>query len=121
MGIAPAEWLVAPMVAIGEERAAVLLTDRFGVEGTLEDLGSNHDRNFRVRTGPNEHGYVFKIFNPVIDRGIVIGPRFFAHSTCTAGQLNRLRAFGATASLAVARPFTGRAEADQCLPSTLEL
>lgn len=71
MGISPAEWLVAPMVAIEEERAAALLTERFGVDGTLEELGSNHDRNFRVRTGPDEHGYVFKIFNPVIDRAVL--------------------------------------------------
>ncbi|CAM5589266.1 hypothetical protein SALBM311S_03171 [Streptomyces alboniger] len=71
MGISPAEWLVAPMVAIEEERAAALLTERFGIEGTLEDLGSNHDRNFRVRTGPDEHGYVFKVFNPVIDRAVL--------------------------------------------------
>ncbi|WP_327667800.1 MULTISPECIES: aminotransferase [unclassified Streptomyces] len=71
MGISSAEWLVAPMVAIEEERAAALLTERFGIEGTLEDLGSNHDRNFRVRTGLDEHGYVFKVFNPVIDRAVL--------------------------------------------------
>lgn len=71
MGISPAEWLVAPMVAIEEERAAALLMERFNIEGTLEELGSNHDRNFRVRTGLNEHGYVFKVFNPVIDRAVL--------------------------------------------------
>ncbi|WP_328743816.1 hypothetical protein OHT57_00595 [Streptomyces sp. NBC_00285] len=48
MGISSAEWLVAPMVAIEEERAAALLTERFGIEGTLEDLGSNHDRAPRL-------------------------------------------------------------------------
>src|SRR3982751_1653022 len=71
MGLSPAEWLVAPMVAIPQERAAALLTQRFGVDGTLEELGSNHDRNFRVRTGLDEHGYVFKVFNPVIDRAVL--------------------------------------------------
>lgn len=71
MGTSPAEWLVAPMVAIEEERAAALLRERFGIEGTLEELGSNHDRNFRVRTDPNDHGYVFKVFNPVIDRAVL--------------------------------------------------
>src|SRR4051794_17627949 len=68
MGISPAEWLVEPMVGIDPERAAAFLTERFAVDGTLEDLGSNHDRNFRVRTGRSEPGYVFKVFNPLIDR-----------------------------------------------------
>src|SRR3954452_22755497 len=71
MGISPAEWLVAPMVAVQQEPAAALLAERFGVDGTLEELGSSHDRNFRVRTGPDEHGYVFKVFNPVIDRAVL--------------------------------------------------
>ena len=56
MGISPADWLVAPMPAIDEERAVALLTERFGVEGTLEELGSNHDRTFRVRTGLKRTG-----------------------------------------------------------------
>ena len=71
MGISPADWLVAPMPAIDEERAVALLTERFGVEGTLEELGSNHDRTFRVRTGLKDQGYVFKVFNPVIDRAVL--------------------------------------------------
>src|SRR4051812_35611263 len=71
MVISPADWLVAPMVAIEPGRAAAFVAERFGVDGTLEDLGSNHDRNFRVRTGPDEHGYVFKVFNPVIDRAVL--------------------------------------------------
>jgi 4-aminobutyrate aminotransferase-like enzyme/Ser/Thr protein kinase RdoA (MazF antagonist) len=67
MDISTTGWLVTPIAPIKEERVAAWLADRYGLTGSLEEIGSNHDRNFRVRTGPGEAGYVFKIFNPVID------------------------------------------------------
>ncbi len=68
MDISSVDWLVAPLLPIDEEQVAALVAERYGVEGTIEELGSNHDRNYRVRTRAGENGYVFKIFNPVTDR-----------------------------------------------------
>ncbi|MFJ3670490.1 aminotransferase [Streptomyces sp. NPDC090106] len=61
-GLPVADWLVGPMPAVGEAEVTELLTERFGVRGTLEDLGSQQDRNYRVRTTTGD--YVLKIANP---------------------------------------------------------
>ncbi|MGI5440923.1 aminotransferase [Streptomyces shenzhenensis] len=66
MGSSPAlpalGWLVRPMPPIDEAAAAALLAERFGVRGVLRDLGSQQDRNYRVRTATGD--YVLKIANP---------------------------------------------------------
>ncbi|MFD8935357.1 aminotransferase [Streptomyces sp. NPDC059578] len=63
MAIPSADWLTPPMVAVGAETLTVVLEERFGVRGTLQDLGSQQDLNHRVRT---EDGgdHVLKIANP---------------------------------------------------------
>ncbi|MFF2848431.1 aminotransferase [Streptomyces sp. NPDC058001] len=65
MGFPAAEWLVAAMVPVDEADVAVALKERFGVSGTLADLGSQQDRNYRVRTAAGD--FVFKITNPVTE------------------------------------------------------
>ncbi|WP_456698833.1 aminotransferase [Aeromicrobium sp. P5_D10] len=70
-----ADWQVEPLSPIPEVRAAAFLAERFGVVGTLEQLGSNHDRNFRVRSQPAGDGrgdYVLKFFNPVTDSAALV-------------------------------------------------
>jgi 4-aminobutyrate aminotransferase-like enzyme/Ser/Thr protein kinase RdoA (MazF antagonist) len=70
-----ADWQVEPLSPIAEEAAAGFLSERFGVTGTLERLGSNHDCNFRVRSDPAQDGrrdYVLKFFNPVTDSSALL-------------------------------------------------
>lgn len=67
----PVGWLVTPMIPVGNEQAAVCLAERYGVSGTLEELDSAQDRNFRVRMGPGHDGYVLKMFNPVSDGALL--------------------------------------------------
>ncbi|MET8829878.1 aminotransferase class III-fold pyridoxal phosphate-dependent enzyme [Streptomyces sp. NPDC004610] len=52
------------MAAVGEESLTALLKERFGVVGTLHNLGSQQDLNHRVRTGDGGD-HVLKIANPV--------------------------------------------------------
>ncbi|MER6350823.1 aminotransferase [Streptomyces sp. NPDC001634] len=65
MGFPSADWLVPPMAHLDEADVSAVLTERFGVTGTLHDLGSQQDRNYRVRTTTGE--YVLKIANPAAD------------------------------------------------------
>ena len=70
-----ADWQVEPLSPIAEASAATFLSERFGVTGTLERLGSNHDCNFRVRSDPAQDGardYVLKFFNPVTDSAALL-------------------------------------------------
>ncbi|GAB3267174.1 hypothetical protein [Nocardioides dilutus] len=71
MSVFSSDWQVEPLSPIAEASAATFLSERFGVTGTLERLGSNHDCNFRVRSDPAQdggrHDYVLKFFNPVTD------------------------------------------------------
>ena len=70
MSIFSSDWQVEPLSPIPEASAATFLSEHFGVTGTLERLGSNHDCNFRVRSDPAQDGrrdYVLKFFNPVTD------------------------------------------------------
>lgn len=66
MGFSAADWRVPAMVAVDDTAVAAALWERFGVRGTVRDLGSQQDRNYRVRT---ESGgdHVLKIANPVTD------------------------------------------------------
>lgn len=69
------DWQVDPLSPIPEVRAAEFLAERFGIVGTLERLGSNHDCNFRVRSRPSgdDRGdYVLKFFNPVTDSAALL-------------------------------------------------
>lgn len=70
-----ADWHFEPLSPIPEMHAAAFLAERFGVGGTLERLGSNHDCNFRVRSEPAGDGrgdYVLKFFNPVTDSAALV-------------------------------------------------
>ncbi|MFD3485281.1 aminotransferase [Streptomyces sp. NPDC058665] len=66
MGFSAADWQVPSMVPVDDATVAGVLRERFGVRGTVRDLGSQQDRNYRVRT---ESGgdHVLKIANPVSD------------------------------------------------------
>ena len=75
MSVFSADWLVEPLSPIPEASAATFLSERFGVTGTLERLGSNHDCNFRVRSDAAQDGagdYVLKFFNPVTDSSALL-------------------------------------------------
>lgn len=50
MGIPSADWLVRPIGPVDEAEVSAVLAERFGVTGTVHDLGSQQDRNYRVRT-----------------------------------------------------------------------
>ncbi|MGV9311885.1 aminotransferase [Streptomyces sp. NPDC003691] len=63
MAIPSTDWLIPPMAAVGEDTLAAVLEERFGVRGTLRDLGSQQDLNHRVRT-PDGGDHVLKIANP---------------------------------------------------------
>ncbi|MFE2522109.1 phosphotransferase, partial [Streptomyces mirabilis] len=65
MGIPSADWLVRPIGPVDEAEVSAVLAERFGVTGTVHDLGSQQDRNYRVRTGTGD--YVLKIANPASD------------------------------------------------------
>ncbi|QUC58322.1 aminotransferase [Streptomyces sp. A2-16] len=62
MGLSSTDWLVRPVAPIDEATAAAVLASRFGVRGTVRDLGSQQDRNYRVRGEAGE--YVLKVANP---------------------------------------------------------
>lgn len=66
MGFSAADWQVPSMVSVDDAAVAAALWERFGVRGTVRELGSQQDRNYRVRT---ESGgdHVLKIANPVTD------------------------------------------------------
>jgi 4-aminobutyrate aminotransferase-like enzyme/Ser/Thr protein kinase RdoA (MazF antagonist) len=64
MSAATADWFVPPTPAFGTADAAEVLERRFGVRGTLRDLGSQQDRNFLVRTESGRR-LVLKVANPV--------------------------------------------------------
>lgn len=49
MGLPSTEWLVRPVAPIDEATASAVLAARFGVRGSVRDLGSQQDRNYRVR------------------------------------------------------------------------
>ncbi|WP_216587487.1 aminotransferase [Streptomyces brasiliscabiei] len=51
--------------SVDEAELTALLATRFGVRGTLKDLGSQQDRNYRVRTDAGDH--VLKLANPATD------------------------------------------------------
>ncbi|MET8944009.1 aminotransferase [Streptomyces sp. NPDC004542] len=61
-----ADWLVPAMPHLDEEELSAVLAERYAVTGTLSDLGSQQDRNYRVRTRTGD--YVLKIANPAEDR-----------------------------------------------------
>lgn len=65
MGIPSADWLVRPIGPVDEAEVSAVLAERFGVTGTVHDLGSQQDRNYRVRTETGD--YVLKIANPASD------------------------------------------------------
>ncbi|MGW0420164.1 aminotransferase [Streptomyces sp. NPDC003015] len=62
MGLPSTDWLVRPVAPIDEAAASAVLATRFGVRGTVRDLGSQQDRNYRVRGETGE--YVLKVANP---------------------------------------------------------
>ncbi|MFJ4199951.1 aminotransferase [Streptomyces sviceus] len=62
MGLPSTDWLVRPVAPIDEATASAVLAARFGVRGTVRDLGSQQDRNYRVRGEAGE--YVLKVANP---------------------------------------------------------
>lgn len=64
MGIPSADWLVRPIGPVDEAEVAAVLRSG-SVTGTVHDLGSQQDRNYRVRTGAGD--YVLKIANPASD------------------------------------------------------
>lgn len=49
MGLPSTDWLVRPVAPIDEAGASAVLATRFGVRGTVRDLGSQQDRNYGVR------------------------------------------------------------------------
>ncbi|NEC89961.1 aminotransferase [Streptomyces sp. SID12501] len=55
--------------SIDEADLTTLLAERFGVRGTLKDLGSQQDRNYRVRTETGD--YVLKLANPASDPALL--------------------------------------------------
>lgn len=61
MGLPSTDWLVRPVAPIDEATAAAVLAARFGVHGSVRDLGSQQDRNYRVHGESGE--YVLKIAN----------------------------------------------------------
>ncbi|MGW7253652.1 aminotransferase [Streptomyces sp. NPDC054834] len=54
-----------PVPHFDEEELSAALAERYTVTGTLHDLGSQQDRNYRVRTRTGD--YVLKIANPAED------------------------------------------------------
>ncbi|MGO4593193.1 aminotransferase [Leifsonia sp. 2TAF2] len=52
-----------PRPEVTPEDAASIAASYFGLEGTVTELGSNQDRNFRIDTGTDR--YVLKLANPV--------------------------------------------------------
>lgn len=62
MGLPSTDWLVRPVAPIDEAGASAVLATRFGVRGTVRDLGSQQDRNYGVRGEAGE--YVLKVANP---------------------------------------------------------
>ncbi|MEU6351871.1 aminotransferase [Streptomyces sp. NPDC047072] len=65
MGLPSADWLVRPIAPVDEADALALLGERYGVQGSLQSLGSQQDRNYRVRTDTADH--VLKVTNPAVD------------------------------------------------------
>ncbi|WP_105969210.1 aminotransferase [Streptomyces geranii] len=61
--------------SVDEADLTTLLAERFGVRGTLKDLGSQQDRNYRVRTDAGD--YVLKLANPASDPALL-------YAQCTA-------------------------------------
>ncbi|MFJ4788740.1 aminotransferase [Streptomyces sp. NPDC088794] len=55
--------------SVDEADLATLLAERFGVRGALKDLGSQQDRNYRVRTETGD--CVLKIANPATDPAVL--------------------------------------------------
>lgn len=62
----PAALVQAPPPEIGEQHAAALAQELFGVSGTATSLGSNQDLNFVIDTG-TEDRLLLKIANPATD------------------------------------------------------
>ncbi|MFC8520610.1 aminotransferase [Streptomyces sp. NPDC057257] len=65
MGLPSVDWLVRPIAPVDEADALALLGERYGVRGGLQALGSQQDRNYRVRTDTADH--VLKVTNPAVD------------------------------------------------------
>jgi 4-aminobutyrate aminotransferase-like enzyme len=65
-----ADPLEAPPPSLGPERAAEIAARSFGVEGTLQRLGSERDENYRVDADDGAR-YVLKIHNPADDAEVV--------------------------------------------------
>lgn len=55
--------------SVAEAELTAFLATRFGVRGTLKDLGSQQDRNYRVRTDAGDR--VLKIANPATDTAVL--------------------------------------------------
>ncbi|WP_329038898.1 aminotransferase [Streptomyces sp. NBC_01725] len=89
MGFSAADWRVPAMVAVDDDAVAALLWERFGVRGTARDLGSQQDRNYRVRT---ESGgdHVLKMANPVTDPATLRAQVTAAEHLATADPTLRL-------------------------------
>ncbi|MFC9602742.1 aminotransferase [Streptomyces niveus] len=89
MGFSAADWRVPAMVAVDDTTVAAVLSERFGVRGTARDLGSQQDRNYRVRT---ESGgdHVLKMANPVTDPATLLAQVTAAEHLATADPALRL-------------------------------
>lgn len=94
MGFPSADWLVRPIGPVDEADVSAVLAERFGLTGTLHDLGSQQDRNYRVRTGTGD--YVLKIANPASDPAAL-------RAQCTAIE----RLAGVMSGLRLPRAHTG--------------
>ncbi|MEU5397712.1 aminotransferase [Streptomyces sp. NPDC005963] len=63
MSASAADWCVGPTPEFTDEAVEDVLAKRFGIIGTVRDLGSQQDRNFRVRTDSGA-SRVLKVSNP---------------------------------------------------------
>ncbi|WP_329026474.1 aminotransferase [Streptomyces sp. NBC_00690] len=63
MSASAADWCVGPTPGVPQKAVLDVLSKRFGVSGTVRDLGSQQDRNFRVQPESGE-SYVLKVSNP---------------------------------------------------------
>ncbi|MEU6549080.1 phosphotransferase [Streptomyces sp. NPDC046915] len=75
-----------PMPHFDEEELSAALAERYAVTGTLRDLGSQQDRNYRVCTRTGD--YVLKIANPAEDReALRVQCAALRHLAATAPEL----------------------------------
>ena len=58
---------ISPRPKVGVENAAILALELFGIQGSISELSSHQDRNFRIVT--NDDDVVLKIANKSWRRG----------------------------------------------------